>query len=300
MSTRKTKKKNLVSMSERTQKSASSITKVSSSRTNAITRRDFSRNAMFAGCALLGGLAIGGFAGAGLTSCSGSQGGNSSNSRTGFASGTEVKDYPVTLKVIADSNLEWHAGGSAAAAKAGATDKNRLEEYFARYTTQDGRDQVSFEVEYVEPSKLLEMAQGGFSGGDLVIGTEAMLNAANEAGKIDGGAGGYQIIDISSNFTEKCVMVRARGSKAELPAAKTVDGNDSQDGSVSRIQRLPEYEGLIAIANPNVATEGICANQILAKQNFYSSYDGKTGEYSSDVVSKIHTYDSQDLSLIHI
>ena len=261
--------------------------------TNPISRRSFSKNALVAGGIALGTLTFGGSV---MSGCSNAQN-TSSNSRTGFASGTEVKDYPVTLRVIADSNLEWHAGGSAAAAKAGATDKNHLEEYFVRYKTQDGRDQVSFEVEYVEPGKLNEMANSGFGGGDVVIGTEATLNAGNEAGKIDGGSGGYQIIDISSNFTEKCVMVRARGSKAELPAAKTIDGNDSQDGSVSRIQRLPEYDGLIAIANPDVATEGICANQMLAKQNFYSSYDGKSGEYSNDVKSKIRTYDSQDAAI---
>ena len=216
------------------------------------------------------------------------------DSRTGYSSDTEVKSYPVTLKIYADSNLQWMKGGSAAAASLGYTGLDKLHEYIVRYQSQENRDQVTIDIEYVDPIELDSKVRGGMSEGDGILALSDTLTAGNEAGSVDGGESEYLVRDMSYNLPERCVIVTAAGSGVELPAAKTINGEDSPDGSINRLQNLAELDGRIAIASPDSTVEGRKANSILAAEGFYSGNDATSGTYADSIASKVDVFSSQD------
>ena len=220
---------------------------------------------------------------------------SSSTSQTqGFGPETEIKSYPVSLKLYADANIALHSGGSAAAKQLGASGLDKLHEYIVRYQSQTDRGNVTIDVEYVSFSELAKMASAGFSSGDGIIADASTVEAGTSAGTIAGGNAGYLTSDVSYNFPETCMIVRAQGSSASLPAARTLNGTDSPDGTINQLQQLPSFDGTLAVVSPNAATEGICANRILAREGFYTQSGGTSGEFSENVASKIRTFQTQD------
>lgn len=216
------------------------------------------------------------------------------HTQRGYAGDTEVKDYPVNLKVYVDSNIQYLPGGSAAVTALGLTGLNHIEEYAARYQSQNLRSQVTFDFVYVDPADLLEVTCSGFADGDGLLALTDTVSAGGTAGTVECGEGDYMVRSMSYNFPDDCVIVRAAGSGAMLPDAPTIDGNDTSDGTINRLQQLPSYDGVVAVVDPNVATEGIYANRMLARQGFYSDSDGKSGFYDESVASKLRMYPTQD------
>lgn len=250
------------------------------SRRNAITRREACALAVgaFGACAL------------GLVGCDSD---DDPTSRTGLSSDTEVKTYPVHLKLYADANLQWHPH-SASAAIHGSEDLNHLEEYAKRYQAQADRADVTFDFVYVDPPNLLELARTGFDDGDALVALKDTVSAGYDAGTVDVGVAGLSARDLSYNLPEWVVMVRAAGSSVELPPAPTIDGEDSPDGTFNRLQQLPQFDGLVAVADPAVTTEGQLANEVLRRQGFYST---ETGGYDESVASKMVSYPDQDSAM---
>lgn len=207
-------------------------------------------------------------------------------SRTGFASDAEVKAYPVHLKLYADSNLKWHTSYDG---KVGD-----LESFVRGYQKQKDRSDVTFEIEYVDPPELLEMAQAGFGSGDGLVALRETVAAGTEAATVDVGVAGLSERDLGYHFNEQVVVVRTAGSSVELPSAQTIDGNDLPDGTLNRLQQLPQFAGLVAVADPVVTSEGWCANEVLRRQGFYFP---DTGTYDASVASKIVSYSGQDAAM---
>lgn len=226
----------------------------------------------------------------GLTGCGSDDG--DPTSRTGFASDTEVKSYPVYLKLYADSNLRWHP--HSASATGDARDLNHLEEYAKRYQAQQDRADVAFDFVYVDPPELLELARTGFDDGDAMVALKDTVSAGYEAGTVDVGVAGLSARDLSYNLSEWVVMVRAAGSSVELPPAPTINGKDSSDGTFNQLQQLPQFDGLVAVADPTMTTEGQLANEVLRRQGLYST---ETGGYDENVVSKMVSYPDQDSAM---
>lgn len=217
--------------------------------------------------------------------------------KQGFAADCEIKTYPVSLSLYADANLKWMAGGSAAAAKLGADGLTKLEEYALRYQNQSQRENVSISVHYVEPAQLATLVKEGFTAGDGIVAVDYMVSEGCAAETIDGGAAEYMVRDLSYNLSDRCVIVRKRGTTNMLPNAETIDGDDTPDGQINRLQQLPTYNGKIALANETVATEGVCANKVLANQQFYSNFDGRDGFYDESIASKLRVYPTQDAAM---
>ena len=251
-------------------------------------RRSISRRS-FVGAAAAGCLALG------LAGCTGggSDGGSGSSEEEshteGLATDTEWASYPVTLKIYADSYLKWHSSAYEG--------YDTQLDYLAAAYTNNVRDSVSFEFEYLDPTELAEMAENGFGEGDALIARTATVNAACAAGTCEGGAGNYMVRSLSYHLSESCVLVRLEGSAAMLPKADTLDGEDSSDNSINRLQKLPEYTGVIAIADPEATTEGVCADKALAVQDFYSDMDGVSGYYDESIADKLRMYPDQDSAM---
>lgn len=243
-------------------------------RRKAITRRE----ACAIGLGALGACALG------LAGCGG--GDDDPASRTGFASDTEVRTYPVHLKIYADSNLKWHTSYDGKV--------EDLAVFAKRYQQQVDRSQVTFEIAYVDPPALLGMAQTGFEDGDGLVALRDTVEAGGQAGTVDGGTAGLSVRDLSANFSEQIVMVRAVGSAVEPPPARTIDGKDTPDGSYNQLQQLPQFDGLVAVVDPAVATEGRCANDALGRQSLYSA---DTGTYDPSIASKMVSYPDQDSAM---
>ena len=241
-----------------------------------VTRRDALR--------LAGGAAAAAFAlpaaTLGLAGCASSE---TAATTKGFASDCEVWTSPVTIRIVADDRLQR--------AYAASNGVGRLEEYITRYQSQTGRGDTTIAVKYYSESDLNRMIEQGFTEGDAVVTLSEMVVAGCEAGMIDGGAGRLSVREFISQLTEKPVVVRASGSSAEMPAASTINGDDSPDGSVSRMQNLPSFDGKIGIVDESYM-DGWLSNRALAYWGLYSDSTGKGGAYSSDIADKMVVFDS--------
>lgn len=113
-----------------------------------------------------------------------------------------------------------------------------------------------------------------------------------EAGTIDAGTAGLSVRDDGYHFAILLHMVRAVGSDAELPPAATLTGKS--DTQFNRIQQIPNYDGLIAVADPSTR-EGRCANRLLHRygNGLYTAQDGVSGEYADSIKDKIVVYPDQ-------
>lgn len=242
----------------------------------------------FVGASIAGAAAVG-IAALGLSGCSDGDGGSDDGSTEGLATDTEQKDYPITLKIYADSYLRWHA--------AAYDGYDTLLDYLAASYQENVKSDVYFEFEYLDPADLLEMAQDGFEDGDALIAQAQTVAEGCAAGTCEGGSGNYLVRSLSYHLSEECIIVRPEGSDEMLPEADTLDGEDSSDNSMNRMQKLPEYDGIIAIADPGTATEGICADKALAMQGFYSDMDGVSGFYDESIASKLRMYPDQDSAM---
>lgn len=230
------------------------------------------------------GLAVG--ACAALAGCSMGSGSKSGATSPGFAPDTEVSSEPVTVFLYADAALRRGLPSSSL---------GRVEDYFERYQTQAGREQVTFAIKYLTADELRERAQeeGGFSEASAVIALEDDVLAACEAGSLYGGSANTSVRTFTAQLYETLELVRAVGSSAQMPAASTATGEDSQDGQISRMQNLPQFEGMIAVPAEDL-TEGMLANRVLARWGFYSEESGRGGEYSADLASKLKPCKSLD------
>lgn len=208
------------------------------------------------------------------------------HSRPGYASDTEVKDYPVTLRLLVDSNIEWM--------RAGPGEGGRLDYYMERYRQQPNRGQVDFDVSYVGSAELWRMAEAGLPDADGLLCVDRTIAAGCEAGTVDGGAGMYMVRDMAYNFNEQCVLVRAAGSEVTLPPAATLSGEDTPDGQINRFQQLPAFEGLVAVTDPEATTEGFEAHNMLAKAGLYDGSFYGNGSYADGLENKLVFFASQD------
>lgn len=208
------------------------------------------------------------------------------HARAGYASDTEVKDYPVTLRLLVDANIEWM--------RAGLGDGGRLDYYMEQYRQQPDRGQVDFDVSYVGPAELWDMAESGFPGADGLLCLDRTIVAGCEAGTVDGGAGMYMVRDMAYNFNEHCVLVRAAGSDMDLPPAATLSGEDTPDGQINRFQQLPAFDGLVAVADPTATEEGFSANNMLAHAGLYEGLLYGGGSYDAALAEKLVFFASQD------
>ena len=230
---------------------------------------DISRRGFCA--AVLG--SLGAVAAGSLAGCS------SSNSDTvqGFASDTEVKSGELTVYIIADANLKRGFATS---------ETGRLEDYFARYQTQAGREQVTFAIKYKSAAELEELMASGFKEGDAVVALEDAVEEGSENGVVYGGKADTSIREFTAQLNEKLVVVRKAGGKVEMPKADTLTGEDSEDGQISRMQNLPDFDGRIAVAS-DALTEGMLANRVLARWGYYSKKSGVGVTYKGGIEDKV-------------
>ena len=243
-----------------------------------ISRRD--------ACAIAG-TAAAAFAMGALPGCSGGAGaGSGEQVSQGFASDTQVKSEALTVYIVADDRLKR--------AFAGAEDGlGRLESYFSRYQAQARREQVTFAVKYYPLGTLNQMATEGFSEGTAVVALTETVEAACDAGTLYGGAGNVSVRAFTTQLFETLVVLRAAGGSAEMPQADTLNGEDSEDGSISRMQNLHTFEGKIGVVDESLM-EGMLANRVLARWGYYSEEDGAGGEYSKSIKSKMVVYKTVD------
>jgi hypothetical protein len=243
--------------------------------------------------------------GAGALGLAGCDTNNSSNgdstSSQGLANDTEVKSYPVHLKLYADSYTRWHMHG--AHKDQDGQMLTQIDDKIERYQQQKDRSQVSFEVVYVDTAELLAMAFEGFPDGDGLLALHPTMLMGCESGTVDGGVGLLSVRDQSYHFHEELCLVRARGNDTDLPPAATLMGEDSPDGQINHLQQLPNFDGMIALVDPAAALEGRLANEALASEEFYlegspSEIGGVTdGSYREDIAGKLTTYPSQDAAM---
>lgn len=247
-----------------------------------ITRR---QACALAACAL-GGAVLG------LGGCS--QNETDSHAVQGFAPDTLVKDYPVSLKIYADSNLQWNP--YTITHLYGTEGLDHLKEYVVRYQHQNLRSEVSIEITYVDWTEIERMAREGFPDGDGLVAMHCVFEDGNAAETIDGGSGNYLVRDFSFRLADRVTVVRAVGSDVQLPDTYALDGNDII-GEVTRFDYLPEFDGLIAIADPDVAYEGRMANMKLHGYGYYSESSGTGGAYLESIADKIRLFPSQDAAM---
>ncbi len=203
----------------------------------------------------------------------------------GMLGDTVVLDRPVTVTLYVDDAVRYHGD-----AKRGLWSLENLEE---RYQSQNRRSQVTFNNVYVPYQEIERMAREGFDGVcDGVIAEKNTVAMGCEAGTIDAGTAGLSVRDGGYHFSPEVRMVRAVGSDAELPPAATLTGKS--DTQFNRIQQIPNYDGLIAVADPSTR-EGRCANRLLYKygNGLYTAEDGVSGEYADSIKSKIAVYPDQ-------
>ncbi|MBQ3300792.1 MAG: substrate-binding domain-containing protein [Eggerthellaceae bacterium] len=205
--------------------------------------------------------------------------------REGFSSDTEVKDYPVTLKVYADRDLSYCNLGDGL---------DPFDHYLAKYQAQSGRSDVDVQVEYLQSSELARFAAEGFPDGDALVATSPIVDVACSAQVAYAGAGGVSVRLLSYAFSMGVRVVRQRGSSAELPEAGGVGGRELSDGSLSRLSHLDSVEGSIAIANPETEPIGVAANKLLYPCGLYTEPDGISGTYADSLADKMIVYPSQD------
>ena len=258
--------------------------------TRHMTRRGF----LAAGAAATvgAGLALGGCTGDAGSGSAGSAETDESTSTEGLATDTVQRSYPVTLTIYADSNLQWHLSNRGG----GQT----MLDYLASAYQDNVKDDVDFEFEYYDPAELLEMAEDGFPEGDAVVALTSTIEAGSSAETLEGGEGGYMIRSLAYHLSEQIVLVRADGTDDMLPEAPTIDGEDSSDGTINRMQQLADYDGVVAIADPEACTEGVLADKALAKQGFYSDYDGVSGYYDESIADKLRMYPDQDSAMLAV
>jgi len=229
----------------------------------------------------------------GLVGCGGQDDAESDpHARRGFAADTLVKDYPVHLKLYADTNIMWmydHLDTWG--------DGNHLERYFTRYQAEPDRANVTFEVTYVDPFELAHMVESGFPDGDGVIGLTDSIAAGCNSGVLDGGESRIYVRSMTYNFNDFCCVVRASGSGVELPKAPTVDGEDSADGHYTKFRQLADFEGKIALADPSASVESIMANNMMESAQLCTF--GVNGEavYKEGLADKIVSFPDQESAM---
>ncbi|MGN0039081.1 MAG: hypothetical protein ACI36Y_08125 [Coriobacteriales bacterium] len=244
----------------------------------AITRRELCRLAAGA-CAALAACAACG--------CSMGAGSKSGATSQGFASDTEVLAGPVTVFLYADEALRRGLPSSSL---------GRVEDYFERYQQQAGREQVTFAIKYLSAQELRERAEeeGGFADASGVVALEDCVLAACDAGSLYGGSANTSVRTFTGQLYETLELVRAAGGSAQMPAACTATGEDSQDGQISRMQNLSQFNGRIAIPDEGL-TEGMLANRVLARWGLYSSQSGRGGEFASELAGKLQVCKSLEV-----
>jgi hypothetical protein len=247
-------------------------------------------------CIVLGALGAGAL---GLAGCNTSS--SDPANRQGFANDTEVKSYSVHLKLYADSYARWHMHGIHK--DSDGQPLTELDDKIERYRTQKDRSEVSFEVVYVDTAELLTMALDGFPDGDGMLALHPTMLKGCESGTVDAGVGLLSVRDQSYHFNDNSCLVRATGGDADLPPAATLTGESSPDGQINRLQQLPNFDGVVALADPATTLEGRLANQALAVEDFYregspSECGGLIGgSFSEDIADKIAIYPSQDAAM---
>lgn len=245
--------------------------------------------------ALIGGLSALGALGA--FGCSGgSEEETDPHAKTGFGWDTLVKDYPVHLKLYADTNIMWRFDHQADLYGDEAWgEKNHLEHYITRYRSLSDRGDVSIEVEYLDPFELMEMAQHGFNDGDGVLTLSDIVAAGCASGALEGGDSRLHVRDMTYNFVDQCCVVRAAGSGVELPPAPTVDGQDSSDGDYTKFRQLADFDGRIALADSARSVESIMALDMMKSAHLYR-VDSASGAvaYAEGLQEKIIIYPSQE------
>lgn len=241
--------------------------------------------------ALLGGATLAGVVG--LSSCGKQDEAESDpHARKGFAPDTLVKDYPVHIKLYADSNMKWMYD------KLGQWgDGNHLEHYFTRYQAESDRADVTFEVTYVDPFELARMVSTGFADGDGVIGLTDSIAAGCNSGVLDGGKSRIYVRNMTYNFNDFCCVVRAAGSDVELPKAPTIDGEDSPDGHFTKFRQLTDFDGKIALADPSASVESIMANNMMESAQLCTFGDNGEVVYKEGLADKFVVFPDQESAM---
>jgi hypothetical protein len=235
-------------------------------------------------CKLAGGLAASAltFSVSGCTDLKPTQ--SDSVKSVGFASDCEIMSNPVTVYLYADANLKrGHTSGEGSL--------GRVEEYFERYQNQEDRGDVSFAIKYLTSDELLDRMTSGFDEGDGVIALEDTIAAGTESEVLYGGSADVSVRKFTAQFYERLAVVRAEGTTAEMPAAETLDGEDSADGELNKMQSLPNFKGKIGIPSSSL-TEGTMTNRVLARWGLYTDESGKGGEYAEGIADKVVIYDT--------
>ena len=225
-----------------------------------------------------------------LSGCS--QGSNedasASGVREGFSPDTEVRDEPVSLHFLVDSDLQYFAGAT--------PDEDSLASSLASYQAQDGRADVEISFEYVSTRELDMLADTAFEA-DAVIATAGLIDKALENQLLDAGAGNVSLRTFPQIFPATTHVVRAKGSTVSMPDAATIDGNDSADGTISRLQRIGQVDGMIAVADPDLEPVGISANKLLYAAGLYSEASGIGGDYIGELAGHVSVFGSQDAAM---
>ena len=225
-----------------------------------------------------------GLAGAGLFAlCAGGLSGcgeeeSDLHTKQGFASDAEIKDYDVTLRVIADENLAYSNNSG---------DNGRLGPLFLNYQQITGRGNVTFAIKYMDASDMALACMNGFSEQcDMVIGLSDTIDMGVNNGILDGGQGGASVRDLYSALSEKVVIVASSSSGVDMPKASTLSGDDAADGSFTKMMNLPSFDGRIAIGADSLI-EGVIANKALYRAGLYTESRGIGGEFVDSIRSKM-------------
>ena len=206
------------------------------------------------------------------------------NYKTGLSTDTQIKEGPVTIKVLADSNLEQSKEQGI----------GRVEALFTEYQSLTGRGDVTFKIKYIDSvSMAVQLMSELEDECDAVIGLSDTIDVGVQAEILYGGSGGTSVRSLSGALNERLVIVRAKGSSVDMPMAETLTGEDADDGSITKIQSLPNFDGKIAVAS-DAFIEGVLANKMLYRNGLYSESNGMLGEYDSSLADIIVVYDNID------
>lgn len=168
-----------------------------------------------------------------------------------------------------------------------------MDGYVERYKRNEGRENITFDFEYVAPDRLSQMCEHGFPDADGVIGLSDVVKSGVDTGVVEGGRGNTSIRDLPVISASKETIFRKKGSSAEMPPTTAEDGKESVDLSVNRLQNLQALKGTLAIAAQDTL-EGMGANQTLNLAGLYSDASGLNGTIDETVADKIFVLKDAD------
>ena len=198
----------------------------------------------------------------------------------GYSVDAEYCDDPVTICVYADECVQ----------RQGDPSHPFIESVLEGYGKN--RPGVTVNFNWCTVDELERFAAEGLpADADAVIAENSVVKAAADAGYVFEGVAYTSVRELTGTFSLEPAFVRKTGSKVDLPAADTIDGNDKIDANedvfVTRTQKVPEFDGRIAVAGEDQRC-GVAARKALSyKAGLYSEESGMGGTFAKSIRKKM-------------